>query len=51
LGKIKILVDKTEIYIMKGIALKKALSSLLNFEFVYDCLKNPRLIKKLVSYE
>jgi len=36
---------------MKGIALKKALSSLLNFEFVYDFLKNPRLIKKLVSYE
>jgi hypothetical protein len=36
---------------MKRIASKKALSSLLNFEFEYDCYKNPGLIKKLVSYE
>jgi len=34
IGKIKILMDKTEIHIMKGIALKEELSSLLNFEFV-----------------
>jgi len=32
---------------MKGIVLKETLSSLLNFEFVYDCLENPRLIKKI----
>jgi len=36
---------------MKEIALKEALSSLFNFEFVYDCLENPRLIKKLSNYE
>jgi len=36
---------------MKGIALKEALSSFLNFEFVYDCLKNPDLINEVVIYE
>ena len=36
---------------MKGIALKEALSSFLNFDFVYDCLKDPALINELVNYE
>jgi len=52
-GKIKILSDKPEIYIMKEIALKvkKALSLLFNFEFVYDCLKYLGLINEMLSYE
>jgi len=45
IGKIKILMDKTEISLMKGIALKITLSPLLNFGFVYYCFKNHRLKK------
>ena len=33
-----------------GIALEER-SSLLNFEFMYDCKKGPGLVNELVSYE
>jgi len=36
---------------MKGIALKEARSSLLNFESMYDCKKDSCLVNELVSYE